>query len=160
VVAETIALSVMASNDRQPLRAFPPLPIDTLLASSGVLRSKLQAALDELHGPLPAGYETVFAAAVNAIRELEIVLPHLAVDSVAGANDTGQTEASQHNIHFSVREREILRLMCGGYRNGEIAKQLNYGVGTIKAHIRAILQRLGASDRTEAAVIAVKKGLV
>ena len=44
--------------------------------------------------------------------------------------------------------------------NAEIAEELHFGIGTIKLHVREILQKLGASTRTEAAVLAVRKGYI
>ena len=61
---------------------------------------------------------------------------------------------------LSERELTILRLIAEGKDNGEIAAALNFGLGTIKLHVREILGKLGASTRTEAAVRAVRAGLI
>lgn len=58
------------------------------------------------------------------------------------------------------REREVLRLIADGRGNAEIAEQLFIGLGTVKGHIRDILTKLSASDRTHAAVIALRKGYI
>lgn len=58
------------------------------------------------------------------------------------------------------REREVLRLIADGRGNSEIAEQLFIGLGTVKGHIRDILTKLSASDRTHAAVIALRKGYI
>ncbi|HTX56278.1 MAG TPA: response regulator transcription factor [Candidatus Acidoferrales bacterium] len=58
------------------------------------------------------------------------------------------------------REAEILRLIADGKANTEIAAQLNIGLGTVKGHIRDILEKLSASDRTQAAVVALRKGFI
>jgi DNA-binding NarL/FixJ family response regulator len=58
------------------------------------------------------------------------------------------------------REVAILRLIADGRENAEIADELHFGVGTIKLHVREILHKLGASTRTEAAVLAVRKGYI
>jgi DNA-binding NarL/FixJ family response regulator len=57
-------------------------------------------------------------------------------------------------------ELDILRLVAQGYSNREIARTLNYSVGAIKGHIREILDKLEAVDRTAAAVRAVRFGLI
>lgn len=61
---------------------------------------------------------------------------------------------------LSLREREVLRLMSGGYSNKEIARALNLAEGTVKNHVSAILGKLGVRDRTRAVLIAVEKGLL
>lgn len=58
------------------------------------------------------------------------------------------------------RETEILRLISDGRANSEIAESLHIGLGTVKGHIRAILEKLSAADRTQAAVVALKKGYI
>jgi DNA-binding NarL/FixJ family response regulator len=58
------------------------------------------------------------------------------------------------------RETEILRLIAEGRANTEIAERLFIGLGTVKGHIRDILAKLSASDRTHAAVVALRKGYI
>jgi NarL family two-component system response regulator LiaR len=58
------------------------------------------------------------------------------------------------------RETEILRLIADGRGNGEIAERLFIGLGTVKGHIRDILSKLSAADRTQAAVVALRKGYI
>lgn len=58
------------------------------------------------------------------------------------------------------RELEILELIVAGCSNGQIAEQLYITVGTVKTHVRNILNKLCADDRTQAAVRALRSGLV
>jgi len=58
------------------------------------------------------------------------------------------------------REMDILRLVADGVGNAEIAQRLYLGLGTVKGHIRDILEKLSASDRTQAAVTALRRGLI
>lgn len=58
------------------------------------------------------------------------------------------------------RELEILELIVAGYSNAEIAEQFYITVGTVKTHVRSILNKLGVDDRTKAAVRALRSGLV
>jgi DNA-binding NarL/FixJ family response regulator len=58
------------------------------------------------------------------------------------------------------REREVLQQMAYGLRNQEIAEKLFVTEGTVKTHIHRILQKLGAEDRTQAVVMALRRGLV
>jgi len=57
------------------------------------------------------------------------------------------------------RELDVLRLIAKGFNNGEIAGQLHLSEGTVRNHVSAILEKLGVSDRTQAAVIAIQHGL-
>lgn len=61
---------------------------------------------------------------------------------------------------LSSRETEILRLIAEGNGNAEIAQRLFLSLGTVKGHIRDILDKLSASDRTHAAVTALRKGFI
>jgi DNA-binding NarL/FixJ family response regulator len=61
---------------------------------------------------------------------------------------------------LSAREVEVLRLMAEGCTNQEIAEKLIVSPTTIKTHVQNILDKLGVSDRTQAAVYAVRCGLI
>jgi NarL family two-component system response regulator LiaR len=56
------------------------------------------------------------------------------------------------------RELDVLRLIADGIGNVEIGERLHIGLGTVKGHIRDILEKLSASDRTQAAVNALRRG--
>ncbi|HKD59507.1 MAG TPA: response regulator transcription factor [Terracidiphilus sp.] len=61
---------------------------------------------------------------------------------------------------LSARERQVLELVARGKSNKEIAAQLGITPGTVKCHISVILTRLDASDRTQAVMTALHRGLV
>ena len=61
---------------------------------------------------------------------------------------------------LTTRELEILRLVADGVGNAEIGQRLYLGLGTVKGHIRDILEKLSAADRTQAAVTALRRGLI
>jgi DNA-binding NarL/FixJ family response regulator len=69
------------------------------------------------------------------------------------------TKNSAHSP-LTARETEILGLIADGYGNSEIAERLHIGLGTVKGHIRDILEKLSAADRTQAAVVALRKGYI
>lgn len=58
------------------------------------------------------------------------------------------------------RELDVLRLIAEGVGNTEIAERLHLGLGTVKGHVRDILEKLSASDRAHAAVTAFRRGLL
>jgi NarL family two-component system response regulator LiaR len=57
------------------------------------------------------------------------------------------------------RETEVLRLIAKGLNNKDISDRLFLSEGTVRNHVSAILAKLGVSDRTQAAVIAIQHGL-
>jgi len=62
--------------------------------------------------------------------------------------------------NLTKREREILALVAEGMSNREIAERLVLSPETVKSHVAAILEKLNVSDRTQAAIYAVRNGLV
>ena len=61
---------------------------------------------------------------------------------------------------LTARQKEVLHLLATGLLNKEIADQLNISERTVKFHVSEILGKLGAGNRTEAAAIAMQKGLI
>lgn len=64
------------------------------------------------------------------------------------------------NYYLTERELEVLQLIVEGCSNAEIAKALYITVGTVKTHVRNILNKLCANDRTQAAVQALRSGII
>ena len=58
------------------------------------------------------------------------------------------------------REIDVLRLIAGGNANKEIAAQLSITEETVKSHVKNILVKLGANDRTHAVTIGLKRGII
>ena len=63
-------------------------------------------------------------------------------------------------VPLSDRELEVLKLIVNGKSNQEIAESLFVTLATVKTHVRSILNKLSVDDRTQAAVKAMKEGLV
>jgi DNA-binding NarL/FixJ family response regulator len=61
---------------------------------------------------------------------------------------------------LSIREVEILRYLSQGNRNRQIAKKLFVSEDTVKAHVKHIMKKLGAKDRTHAVVLAERRGII
>jgi DNA-binding NarL/FixJ family response regulator len=64
------------------------------------------------------------------------------------------------NPQLSDRELEVVRLMVGGNSTQEISTALSIAESTVKFHVNNILSKLGVSDRTQAIVVALKRGIV
>lgn len=61
---------------------------------------------------------------------------------------------------LTAREIEILQQVAEGNRNRDIADRLFISEGTVKVHIKHIMEKLGANDRTQAITIAVRRGII
>jgi len=61
---------------------------------------------------------------------------------------------------ITAREIEVLQHIAGGNRNRDIAEKLFISEETVKVHIKHIMEKLGASDRTQAVAIALKRGII
>jgi two-component system, NarL family, response regulator LiaR len=79
------------------------------------------------------------------------VMDHLKPASTADAAIVGQ---------LSQRELEVLKLMVEGRSNPEIAAELYLSPNTVKTHVRGIMNKLAVDDRVQAAVVALRAGLV
>lgn len=63
-------------------------------------------------------------------------------------------------VHFSKREKQVLELLAEGNINRDIGRKLFISESTVKFHVHAIFNKLGASNRTEAASIAAHQGII
>jgi len=91
---------------------------------------------------------------VDVIRQVRAgkkrVPPEVAAQLAEHMSDEGLT----------AREVEVLRKVAGGNRNREIADLLFISEETVKVHIKHIMDKLGAKDRTQAIAIAVRRGII
>ena len=60
--------------------------------------------------------------------------------------------------NLTLREKEVLRLVCDGMTNAEIATKLTVSRETIKSELKRIFRKIGVANRTQAAVLLVKQG--
>ncbi len=72
----------------------------------------------------------------------------------------GKEGATANPFALSQREMEVLQLLVDGLSNQEIADKLCLGTETIKTHMRHIMRKLSVSDRTQAAIKAMRQGIV
>jgi DNA-binding NarL/FixJ family response regulator len=137
--------------------SYPELVIIALTMYDGadyVLKMVNAGATGYMHKDIPAD------KLVDAIRHIHegIVPPfYLAV----GAETLRELIATKvPGKELSSQDEQVLKLMAEGNSNKEIAMKLSVSDQTIKGYVRSIFQKLGASDRTEAVAIALRKRLV
>ncbi len=94
---------------------------------------------------------------------IDSVVANLALRSIPKVENAGLlgSQVSEHaRIPLTEREFEVLKHLVAGKSNTEIAKELIVSVHTAKAHVCSILQKMCVNDRVQAAVKAVKEGMV
>ena len=82
------------------------------------------------------------------------LMRRMTAEPAAHPADAGQVEA------LTERELDVLRLLAQGYSNPEIAQRMHLAAGTVRNYVSTILQKLGVGDRTQAAVVALQRGLI
>jgi two-component system, NarL family, response regulator LiaR len=97
-------------------------------------------------------------ALAESIRQVHRGLPALHPKVVARLMH--QAGESPSLADFTQREREVLKLVAEGLSNKEIASRLFISEKTVKTHVSNVLQKLGVADRTQAALLAVRRRLV
>lgn len=109
-----------------------------------------------------------FAAGARSYM-LKSTLPNDLAETIrkvhAGKKSVSPEVAARIAEHLSEdplteREVEVLKLVVAGNRNRDIADRLFISEETVKAHMKHILEKLGASDRTQAVTIAARRGII
>jgi DNA-binding NarL/FixJ family response regulator len=96
---------------------------------------------------------------VRAGRDGESVVDPTVLRSLA-ASTPRETPAPAPGEALTRVELETLALIAAGLTNRQIAERLRWSVGTAKKYVQRILDKLEVSDRTQAAVVAVRRGLL
>jgi DNA-binding NarL/FixJ family response regulator len=124
-----------------------------LLATTPSAAVVRHAARMNIHSVLPLKatqrqFEVALAATIEGFSVTLPRFPGATIDTAA------QIE------HLTIREMDVLRLMARGYRNKQMATQLDISEHTIKFHVSSVLAKLGARTRTAAVAIGATRGLV
>jgi DNA-binding NarL/FixJ family response regulator len=82
-----------------------------------------------------------------------------ATSAPGAAADRHEARPAADELGLSPREAEVLALVAVGRSNGEIARELFISPKTASVHVTHILEKLGVSNRTEAAMVAARAGL-
>ncbi|MCL1628816.1 response regulator transcription factor [Roseibaca sp. V10] len=100
---------------------------------------------------------------LNAIRfmaEGERFMPvEVALAAVGGLVAPERPATNRPDVSLTPRETEVLAALCRGLTNKEIARSMDLSEPTIKLHVKTLYRRLGATNRTQAAMIARNMGL-
>ena len=99
-------------------------------------------------------------AAIRAVCQGERLLSPLLVDKVLREFQSLATEKLRRDAGLSDAELAILKRIADGATNREIAQEFYWSEVTVKKKVQEILDKLGAANRTQAVVIAIRKGLI
>jgi DNA-binding NarL/FixJ family response regulator len=94
---------------------------------------------------------------------IDPIIARIILEQVQQKTDLTESDENKLNTKpciLSNRELEVLKLIVEGFSNAAIAKSLYITIGTVKTHVRNIMNKLCADDRTHAAVLALRSGLV
>jgi DNA-binding NarL/FixJ family response regulator len=100
------------------------------------------------------------ARAIRAAHRGEAILDPTVAARVVNAIADGRTAAAPDQERLTRREYEVLELIARGRSNKRIALELGISEKTVKTHVGHIFAKLGVTDRTQAALLAVQQGLV
>jgi DNA-binding NarL/FixJ family response regulator len=135
-----VLLMAGAASDEMALRAFR-------LGAKGYVRKR--------------GGLTMLPRAIRAILEGEAWMERrLSCRLVEELARLSRRTEERPEAALSAREREVLGLMGRGMTNAEIARQLFLSPYTVKIHVSNVLRKLDVPNRTEAAMLAIRRGLV
>jgi DNA-binding NarL/FixJ family response regulator len=115
---------------------------------------------EEVYAAISSGARAYVLKTIEADELIAVVRKVAAGQRHIPAEIAQRLEARVPRTELTEREREVLRFVVRGKRNREIADILGIGEGTVKTHVANILLKLGATDRTEAAMMAVDRGIV
>jgi len=147
-----------AAETIRAVAAAPSAPAIVVLAdqADGAARADLRRA--GARGVLPrTAAPGEIAAAIEAVAAGLVVL-HPDVVGPRAARSPAEPAAPADPV--TAREREILAMLAEGLGNKAIAARLGISTHTVKFHVAAILQKLGAKSRAEAVTIGVRRGLL
>ncbi|MDD8022657.1 MAG: response regulator transcription factor [Paracoccaceae bacterium] len=136
-------------------QAAPDLPI-VVVSSIDEPRVVRSAILAGAAGFVPKhSRRELFRAAFNAIARGEIFVPDSTGDTLAEGNGLSpQDEAIRRLSQLTRQQANILEQICAGKMNKQIAFDLSIAETTVKAHVTAIMRKLGVYSRTQAVLLA------
>ena len=122
---------------------------------SGLLRSGVRAILSRESDP-----DDVLSAIYAAHDGLVLLNTSTAESLVAVYGDRPLEVEAELSQEITARETNVLRMLAEGLVNKDIAASLGISEHTVKFHISSILDKLGASTRTEAVTLGIRRGLI
>jgi DNA-binding NarL/FixJ family response regulator len=114
----------------------------------------------EIHRALQAGARGYLLKNMPPSELLDVIRQVHAGKKRIPAAIASQLAEHMSSETLTEREVEVLREVAGGNKNREIANKLFISEETVKVHVKHIMEKLGASDRTQAVTIGVRRGII
>ncbi|MFE1550067.1 response regulator [Streptomyces sp. NPDC058718] len=151
----------------RPLLALDPAPRVVMLTTFGDEENVLRALRDGASGFLlkDDGPQELISAVRAAAAGDAVLSPGVTGSVIArmlrgGPSDAGDAALRDERIaRLTARERDVLAMLGEGLSNQDIADRLGIGIGTVKTHVGAILEKTGSTSRVQAALLAHQAGL-
>ena len=155
-IGEQDALWLLAETAK--LDDPPPIVVLTMHSDGETVLACLEAGA---RGFLPKSCQKqdLCQALEEVARGGTYVHPLLALATLKRAKQKYIKDSEDHEL-LAPREKEVLLLTVSGLGNQEMATRLNLSLSTVKTHLRSIFRKLNATDRTQAVVQAVRRGLI
>jgi len=159
---QTVVLVMTASEDSEHLLSALRVGAGGYVLKSADPEWITEAVRKALEGEFPLDQEVAKRLLLRLSQEKQ----ESQEEWVSSATEAPTTQGRETpptaaaNRELSPREAEVLGLVAHGYTNEQIARELLLSTSTVKNHVGRILSKLGASDRTEAAIMAIEMGLI
>jgi two-component system, NarL family, nitrate/nitrite response regulator NarL len=156
-------LQLSSSDGLDTLESFrssvPNVPVVVLSGSEEPQR--IRAAIERgAVGYVPKSHTSdLMIAALRLVLSGGVYLPPVVLDSPVDLSRAADLTGAQPFARLSPRQHQVAQLLLQGQPNKVIARQLGLSEGTIKAHVSAIYQIIGAKNRVEAVTLAAKSGI-
>ncbi|WP_275467018.1 response regulator [Streptomyces noursei] len=150
-----------------PLLALDPAPRVVMLTTFGDEANVIRALREGAAGFLlkdegPQELISAVRAAATGDAVLSPGVTGAVISRMLRGGDPAAADralADERVVRLTVREREVLAMLGEGLSNQDIAGRLGIGIGTVKTHVGAILDKTGSTSRVQAALLAHRTGL-
>ncbi len=143
---------------RRMIEAIGSVPLIVISASqesADVIESIRSGAKGYI---LKSGSSALLEHAISLVLSGETYVPLPRAVLVSAVAAEPERPANQMLDRLTDRQRDVFQLLLAGHSNKEIARSLGVLEGTVKVHVRAIMQKLGVKNRTQVAVAAARAG--
>jgi len=139
---------------------YPKIPVLMLSTYDNPTYIARAMALGASGYVLKGSSRTELLSAIRRVAGGEAAWTQDELRRMTGAMNVPSGEGSDLEVPLTQRESQVLRQLALGLSNKEIARTLHISVETVKEHVHHVLSKLGVTGRTQAAVWAVRKGLI
>jgi len=134
--------------------------IHTELPATGILVLSNYEGSEDVHRALASGALAYLTKDAGADLLVEAILSVSAGKRLVPPSIGALLAERVPGSELTARERDVLQLLAKGRSNREVGEALNISENTVRIHVSRILDKLGVTDRTQAVLLAIQRGLV